>query len=120
MTVGIAASVANGWVDGLGTLYAKLHTGDPGAAGTTAASAETTRKAMTFGSASAGVATQTGTVSWTAWTAGSETISHVSYWTASTGGTFQGSFALSASKSVANTDTLNLASCTISATPVAA
>lgn len=120
MTVGIAASVANGWVDGLGTLYAKLHTADPGAAGTTAASAETTRKAMTFGSASAGVATQTGTVSWSSWTAGSETISHVSYWDAATGGTFKGSFALTASKAVANTDTLNLSGCTISATPVAA
>ncbi len=120
MTVGIAASVANGWVDGLNPLYAKLHTGDPGAAGTANASAETTRKAMTFGAASAGVATQTGTVSWAAWTAGSETISHVSYWTAATAGTFRGSFALTASKAVANTDTLNLSSCTVSATPVAA
>lgn len=120
MTVGIAASVANGWIDGLSPLFAKLHTADPGAAGTTAPSAETTRKAMTFGAASGGSATQTGSVSWAGWTAGAETITHVSYWTASTGGTFKGSFALAASKAVANTDTLNLSGCTVSATPVAA
>ena len=120
MTVGIAAATANGWIDGLSPLYAKLHTADPGAAGTTAASAETTRKAMTFGAASGGSATQSGTVSWTSWSAGSETITHVSYWTASTGGTFKGSFALAASKAVANSDTLNLSGCTISVTPIAA
>lgn len=120
MAVGIAAATANGWVDGLGTLYAKLHTGDPGAAGTSNASAETTRKAMAFGSASGGSATQTGTASWASWAAGSETITHVSYWTASTAGTFKGSFALTASKSVANSDTLNLSGCTIGVTPVAA
>ncbi len=116
----MAATTVNGWINGLGSLYAKLHTGDPGSAGTASASAETTRKAMTFGSASGGSASQTGSVSWTSWTAGSETISHVSYWTASTGGTFVGSFALAASKAVANTDTLTLSSCTISVTPVAA
>lgn len=120
MTTGIAASVANGWIDGLSTLYAKLHTGDPGSAGTANASAETTRKAMSFASASGGSATQSGSVSWTSWSAGSETITHVSYWSASTAGTFKGSFALTASKSVANTDTLTLSSCGLAITPIAA
>lgn len=120
MTRGIAAATANGWVDGLGTLYAKLHTGDPGAAGTANASAETTRKAMTFGAASGGSATQTGTVSWASWTAGSETITDVSYWTAATAGTFEGSFQLTASKPMTNGDTLDLSGCTIAVSPIAA
>jgi hypothetical protein len=120
MTAGIAAATANGWVDGLGTLYAQLHTGDPGAAGTANASLETTRKAMTFGAAAGGSATQTGTVTWTPWAAGAETETHVSYWTALTSGTFKGSFALAASKPMTNGDTLNLSGCQISVSPIAA
>lgn len=120
MTVGIAAATANGWITGLGTVYAKLHTADPGGAGTTAASAEATRKAVTYGTPSGGAATQSGTAAWSAWSAGSATISHISLWTAATGGTFIGSFALTASKAVANGDTLTLSNCTITFTPIAA
>lgn len=119
MTVGIAASVANGWIDGL-TLYAALHTGDPGAAGTSNASAETDRQSMTFGAASGGSATQSGSVQWTSWDQGTETISHISYWTAASGGTFQGSDDLTASREVNNGDTLTLSGCTIGITPIAA
>lgn len=120
MTAGIAAGTVNGWIDGLSPLYAQLHTGDPGAAGTANASAETTRKAMTFGAASGGSATQTGSVSWTPWAAGTETETHISYWTALTSGTFKGSFLLAAPKPMTNGDTLNLSGCTIAVSPVAA
>jgi hypothetical protein len=89
------------------TPFVKLHTGDPGSAGTSNASAETDRQAVTFGAPSAGSMTASA-VQWTAWDAGSETISHASLWTASSGGTFLQSCALSASKSIANGDTLSL------------
>jgi hypothetical protein len=129
MTVGLsAANLANRWLDMLGAtaftapsaFYVKLHTADPGASGATAASAETTRKAVTFSAASAGSKSMSGTVSWTSWAAGSETVSHVSFWDASTSGNFLGSAALTASKAVANGDTLTLSTLTIALTPIAA
>ena len=117
MTTGISAATANAFIDSItGTVQTKLHTGDPGAAGTANASAETTQKATTFGAASGGSATQTGSVSWTSWAAGSETISHVSYWV---GATFKGSFALTASKPMTNGDTLTLSGLQISLSPIA-
>lgn len=71
-------------------VYAKLHTGDPGANGTANAAAETTRKAMTFGSAAAaGSIASTAAVAWNA-LAAAETEAWVSYWDASTAGTFLG------------------------------
>jgi len=92
MAVGASATnLANKVLDGItrtgtfptaGTLFLKLHTGDPGSAGTANASAVTTRGALTFGSAaSAGVATATATLpSWSM--TGAETISHFSLWDA--------------------------------------
>lgn len=45
-------------------VYAKLHIGSPGAAGTTNAAAETTRQAVTFGSAAASGAISNGSGRW--------------------------------------------------------
>lgn len=123
MTVGLAAANANAALTTITTsaAFVKLHTGDPGAAGTANASAETTRKAVTWAAASAGSIAATGTLpSWATWSAGSETISHVSYWSLVSGGTFQGSVALSVSKSVTNGDTLNLTALSYTASPIAA
>ena len=122
MTVGLSSTTANAMLDGqLGTVYVKLHTGDPGASGATAASANTTRVQSTRASASAGSQAQSGTApSWASWASGSETISHISLWSASTAGTFLGSAALSASKSIVNGDTLTLSSLTASLSPIAA
>lgn len=99
-------------------VFVKLHTGDPGSAGTANASAETDRKDLTFAAPSGG-SSAASAVSWTAWDAGSETISHFSIWDASTAGNFLQSGALSASKAVSNGDTLNL-TVTASLTPIAA
>ncbi|GGN86369.1 hypothetical protein GCM10010112_67860 [Actinoplanes lobatus] len=93
------------------TAHAKLHTGDPGAAGTSNASAETTRKALTFAAPSTVSTNRSSTataVSWTSWSAGSETISHISEWDASSSGNFMSSGALASSKAVANGDTLTV------------
>jgi len=87
--------------------YLKLHTGDPGSAGTSNASAETTRKALTFAAPSAG-SSAASAVTWSTWSAGSETISHVSVWDASSSGNFIASAALAASKPMTNGDTLNV------------
>lgn len=102
-----------------GSLYVKLHTGDPGATAATAASAVTTRYACTFSASSAGSMALTsmgGTWSMTA----TETISHISLWDASTAGNFMWSVALTASKSVVSGDTLSLTSLTLAFSPIAA
>lgn len=124
MTVGFTAAVVHGWLDGTfatATCFVKLHTADPGSAGTTAAAAgDTTRKQATMASASAGskaMSSMSGS-----WTNGgtSETVSHISLWTASSAGTFNASAALSASKAWASGDTLSLSTLTISVSPIAA
>lgn len=122
MTVGFAAvGLANVWLDELDGSFLKAHTGDPGAAGTSNASAETTRKALTFSAASAASKSAVATFpSWTSWSAGSETLTHLSLWTALSGGTFRCSIVLTASKPVTNGDTVNLSSLQISLTPIAA
>lgn len=80
--------------------YVQLHTGDPGAAGTSNVATETTRQAATFGAgAAAGEISNTAAVEWTG-LAATETITHVSFWTASTAGTFLGSDDLAASQNV--------------------
>ncbi len=126
MTVGQSSTHAHAILNVLrGTTYTapasvwlKLHTGDPGAAGTANASAETTRKQLTFAAPSAG-SSAASAVSWTAWSAGAETISFFSIWDASTSGTFLQSGSFSASKSVSNSDTLN-ATVTATQGPLAA
>ena len=117
MTVGLASAHCDSIINVLrGTNYTgvspflKLHTGDPGSAGTSNASAETTRKALTFAAPSTVSTNRSSTasaVSWATWSAGSETISHFSIWDASSAGNFIGSGAFSVSRSVVNNDTLN-------------
>lgn len=129
MTVGLhATNLANKWLDMLGgtafsapaTTAVKLHTGDPGSAGTANASAETTRKALTWSSAASGSKAITTTLPSWLWAAGNETITHISVWDSTTAGNFLFSAALTASKSVTNGDTLNLTALTFALTPLAA
>lgn len=129
MTVGLhTANLANKILDHLrgGTawtqpsgLYVKLHTADPGSAGTSNASAVTTRSQATFAAAASGAIALTGTNPSFSMTT-TETISHISVWDASTSGNFLWSAALSASKSVVNGDTLTLTSLGFSLAPLAA
>jgi hypothetical protein len=122
--------VANGWLDTLrggsnftafATPFVKLHTGDPGSAGTAnAAAGSTTRVAVTQSAASGGSITISGTNP--VWTNGgtSETLTHVSIWSASTSGTFMYSVALTASQAWVSTNTFTLTSLTVSLSPLAA
>lgn len=131
MTYGLATTLlANKILDHLrgGTawtqpsgLYVKLHTsaGDPGAAGTSNASAVTTRSQATFAAAASGAIALTGTnPSWTM--SGTETIGGISVWDAPTSGNFQWSAALSVAKSVQSGDTLTLTTCGLSLGALAA
>jgi hypothetical protein len=88
--------------------YVQLHTGDPGAAGTSNVATETDRTAVTFGNAAAtGAISNTADVEWTN-VAATETITHVSFWTASSGGTFLGSDDLASSAALTAGDTLRI------------
>ncbi len=97
MAVGLAAATANAILNGIARsatwtepaeFWLKLHTGDPGSAGTANAATETTRKQVTFGNAAAsGAIANTVAVTWTN-VAGSEDYTHWSAWDASTAGNF--------------------------------
>lgn len=89
------------------TIYAKLHLGDPGEDGTLAPAVETTRKAVSFGVAAAGLISNDAQVQWTSLPA-AETISHMSLWDAATAGNCLGAGALAAAKTVAIGDTLTV------------
>lgn len=123
MTVGFVASVVNGWLDGTfatATCWVKLHTADPGAAGTTAAAVgDATRKQATMAAASGGSKAASASVG--PWTNGgtSETLSHISLWTASSAGSVNATAALSSSQAWANTNTFTLTSLSIAITPIA-
>lgn len=113
MTTGLSSTVANGFLNALcratnytapTAFYVKLHVGDPGSAGASNAATETTRKAVTFGSAASGGAiSNTVAVTWTA-VAGSEDFSHYSIWDASTSGNFLGSGVITANAVTAGDD----------------
>lgn len=93
------------------TVYAKLHTGDPGEAGTSNAAGETTRQAVAFGASSGGVISLSSGGAWTNVSTG-ETYSHISLWDASTNGNCLGSGPLGASKTVAAGDNFTLTALT--------
>jgi hypothetical protein len=95
MATGISSYLGNAWLDALGNntsfvvgqVYVKLHTAEPGAAGTTSPATETTRKAVSFGAASAGVLSSDADVSWTN-IAGSQDANHFTAWDNLTAGNF--------------------------------
>lgn len=130
MAVGLAAGQANAILDALcrsvaytdpAGFFVKLHTGDPGSAGTGNAATETDRVEATFSAASGGAITNSAALTWTS-VAATETYTHVSFWSASTGGTFLGSDQLAASKAVDAGDdfTIPAGDLDLSITPIAA
>jgi hypothetical protein len=102
--------------------FTKLHTGDPGSAGTANASSVTTRPTTTVAASSSGSCALAATFpAWTSWAGTSpETVTHFSLWDASTAGTFLCSLALTASRTVQTGDTLTWSSGSIALTPLAA
>lgn len=102
MTTGISGAAAGAILDDFCTgLFAKLHTGDPGAAGAANAFGDTTRKAASFAAAGTdGVAETNADIDWTNVTAAG-TVSHLSFWDASSGGNFKGSDVLGTARTLA-------------------
>jgi hypothetical protein len=109
MAVGLSATIANDFLEWFfnasatsaapTNIWIQLHTGDPGAAGTSNVAGNATRKDLTaaMGTASGGAITNTSAVTWTSGEVDtSEDYTHVSYWDASTSGTFLGSGTMTA------------------------
>jgi hypothetical protein len=125
-----ATTLANKWLDMLGataftapaSTFVQLHTGEPGAAGTSLVSSVTTRVVLSWAAASAGSkAIQATLPAWANWAGtNGEVVTNISVWDASTAGNFLYSVLLTASKTVNTGDTLTLTSMTVSFTPIAA
>lgn len=104
MAAGISTYLANALLNHLrGSAYsapsgvwARMHTGNPGAAGTSNASSQTTRVAVTFAAAAAGQISMSNLPEFTL--TGTETITHISFWDHATAGNFLWSAAASVSK----------------------
>jgi hypothetical protein len=130
MTVGIASAHANENLErwrgsaapAISTPHMALAIGDPGISGTSNPSSVTTRRALTFATASGGSMSANGTLpSWTSWAGtNGEVVTHVTFWTASTSGTFLRSAALSTSVTMQTGYTLNITGITFSIAPIAA
>lgn len=94
--------------------WAQLHTGAPGAAGTSNQASVTTREAVAWGSASGGVETTTSVGAWTAWAGtNGQVITDLSLWSASTAGTFGLSMPLAVSVTMNTGDSLTVSSATV-------
>lgn len=123
----VAAAILNAYFNATNitaptAIWIQLHTGDPGASGTSNIATETTRKDITsvFSAASGGTVTSDTLVSWTN-VAGSEDYTHFSIHSASSNGTFYWSGTITANAVTAG-DTFNLAvgDIDIALSPVAA
>lgn len=130
MATGLKTTVANSLLDALfratnytapTAVWIKLHTGDPGAAGTSNAAGETTRKQATFSAAASGAITTSADLTWTN-VSTTETISHWSAWDASTAGNFICSDDLASAKALTAGDTFTITAgdLDVNITPLAA
>lgn len=117
--MGLAAAECNKALDAIvgraaytasAAVYAALHTGAPGAAGTSNASTHTGRQLVSWAAPSGGSIASSAAVSYTLSLSGGETLSHVSYWTASSAGSYLGSAPLNATAAVVNGETFTLSS----------
>lgn len=95
MATGISSYLADELLDAVGNnssfavgaVYVKLHTGDPGANGTSNAATETTRKAASFGASSSGTLTSDADITWTN-IAGSQDATFFTAWDNVSAGNF--------------------------------
>ena len=94
------------------TVYAQLHTGDPGEDGTSSVAGENGREVVTFGTASGGSLATTAASTWTN-VSTAETYSHFSLWDAASAGNCLWTGALSSAATVAVGDTFQITSLTL-------
>ena len=121
MATGWGATAGNAALTAQAAAYpwVKLHTGSPGAAGTSNAAAETTRKQATWGTAAGGTIANTNALQWTS-VAGAETYTHFTTWSDVSAGSFGFSGTISASGAVAIGDNFTVAIGALTATLVLA
>lgn len=101
--------------------FVQLHTGDPGAVGTTAVSSVTTRPSLTWAAPAGSSMSASNTPQWTNWAGtNGEIVTDISIWSASSAGTFYTSIQLTLSKTINTGDTVTLSSASISLSPTAA
>ena len=124
MAHGISAYLGNSWMDALGNAtsfsvaqpYIKLHTNDPGTAGTASPATEVTRKAVSVSAASAGGLTSDADISWTN-ISGSQDATHFTCWDNISAGNFLFSGAIVAGAYTAgDTYTISAGNLTVSLT----
>jgi uncharacterized Fe-S center protein len=121
MATGLSAYTANKFLDAIGNatafsvtdVYIKLHVGDPGASGTTSPATETTRKVVTFASASNGSIASDSAATWTN-IAGSEDATFFTAWDNLTAGNFLFSGTITSNPYTAG-DTVTIASGSLTA-----
>ena len=117
MADGLSTAVANaalGTITGTDAAFVQLHTGAPGSAGTSNVSNNTTREAVTWGSASGGVIAASNEPAWTSWAAtNGEVDTDISFWSLSSSGTFGLSMQLNSSVTMDTGDSLTLTSISI-------
>lgn len=127
MAYGVSIYLANKLLDHIcrnvaytppATVYAKMHTGDPGAAGTANASSVATRYACAFAAAAAGSISQSNTPEHTL--GATENIAGVSFWDHPTAGNFLWSSQATVSKSGASGDIIRINTDTLTLSPLAA
>lgn len=126
MAVGVTTYLANKLLDHAfrnvaytppATVYMRGHTGDPGASGTSNASAQTTRYATTWAAAASGIIALSTYVELTL--NATETLTHISFWDASTGGNCLFTSQATVSKGGVSGDIIRLISQPVSITPLA-
>jgi hypothetical protein len=103
----LLTSEANAMLDFEGgrLLYLSIHTGDPSTSGANEASGGSyARQSLSWASATGG----SKSAAQASFTPPAATYAYGGYWSASTGGTFLGSFAFAASKTIASGDTLKV------------
>jgi hypothetical protein len=112
MADGLSTAVADAaltTITGTDAAYVQLHTGAPGANGTSNVSSVTTREAVTWGSASAGSIAASNQPEWTSWAGtNAEVDTDISFWSLSSSGTFGFSMQLSSSVTMDTGDSLTL------------
>lgn len=125
MADGLSATHANSYLNvfngvtytGFPNIYVQLHTGSPGASGTSNISLNSTRNAITWNAPVNGSMTLLAVPTWTM--VAIETLTDVSLWTAATLGTFLWSSALSVNVPVLNGSKVSVTQFTLGITPIA-
>lgn len=121
MATGLSSYLATALLNAVGnatsysatSVYIKLHVGDPGASGTANPATELTRKAASFGAASAGVLTSDADITWTN-ISGSEDATFFTAWDNLSAGNFLFSGTITGNPYTAG-DTYTLASGSLTA-----